>query len=342
MHYKLYGEIAIVSYYIDKKIEGYQACDYVTFSDKVSEFHKNSALNNQAFYMRKIPFKKTITIDCELPQDYIGSSSSLIPYNDGFLLNLRCVNYSINDLGGYIVRDTQGIVRTKNYLLTLDQNLNTINSIELIDKSNIPLYPVNIKGMEDIRLFGHDELFCTYLEVNSSRIPQMCYCKYNPKTGDIISVYPLMVNEELKCEKNWMPFIMNNEVHFIYTVQPFRLYKLNGEHPELIKDTNLLKLNIDTFRGSSGLILYNNGWLATIHQVYHNNPRKYFHRFIWFDNSFTNLKFSEIFYFESPAIEFNLSICHSKLGLLVTYSHNDNSSKIGIFNYNILDLWLKL
>lgn len=337
-------EISIVAYYIGKHEEGFQACENVIFSFDTSWKLKNSTLNNQSWYMKKLSFTKVIDVDYKLPIDYIGSSSSIVADKDAFVLNLRGVNYSINEKGGYHIRDPQGYVRTRNFLLRLDSELNIKNGTELIDCSGIRTYPVNIKGLEDIRLFGDNEFFCTYLEVNESRTPQMCYCRYDSDTGAVISVLPMMVTTQLQCEKNWMPFIMNGCVHFIYYVDPLKIYKLHEDTAEieLVKNISLSNLDLSCFRGGAGLIPHQKGYLCTVHQVYHSDPRKYFHRFLWFDNDFTTVKYSKVFYFEKPQIEFNLSICHSPMGLLVPYSINDNCSKIGILPYDILDEMLGL
>lgn len=337
-------EISIVAYYLGKHDEGYDACENLILSFRTSWSLKNSTLNNQSWYMKKLPFSKVIEVNYKLPTDYIGSSSSILPDRDEFILNLRGVNYSINERGGYHIRDPQGFVRTRNFLLKLDPELNIKNGIELVDSSGIKTYPVNIKGLEDIRLFGDNELFCTYLEINDSRTPQVCYCRYDSETGDVISVLPMQISPKLQCEKNWMPFIKDGAVHFIYYVDPLKIYKLHeplggadlGE-VELVKNISLSKLDLGCFRGSSGLIPHHNGYLCTIHQVYHSDPRKYFHRFVWFDYDFNTIKYSRVFFFEKPQIEFNLSICHSAMGLLMPYSVNDNCSKIGILSYDTLD-----
>lgn len=343
-HHKVNQEIAIVARHIDKKSEGYNACESIVNSHYAPWAARNSALNNQSHYMKSLPFKKVIVVNYDLPHDYIGSSSSLVPNGDGYQLNLRGVNYSINSMGGYIIRDPSYTVRSRNFLLTLDHDLNIIKGIEVTDKSGVKTYPVNIKGLEDIRLFGDNEFFCTYLEINESRTPQMCYCKYDPETGDVTSLIPLMVGDVLQCEKNWMPFIKDDDVHFIYTLHPLRLYKLDRETGKvsIVKDERLSDFNIDMFRGSASVIPYKEGWLTTIHEVYHSDPRKYFHRFVYFTKEFTKMKYSDVYYFESPSIEYNLSICHSEDGLIMTYSQNDNSSKIGIVDYSILDEWLSI
>lgn len=343
--YMFYEELSIIAYYVDKKQEGYDACDKVTLSHHAPWSVRNYTLGNQRFYMRRLPFKKIFNVDYTLPTDYIASSSSLIKIGENYLMNMRSVNYSINDKGGYIIRDPHDIVRTRNFLLELKENtFDVISDREVKDVSGIPLFPKNILGIEDVRLFSPTEFFCTYLEVNESRTPQICYCQYDKDTGKVTKIIPLMVGTELKCEKNWMPFLDGDEVKFIYSIDPLRIYGMDRKDGSLtlLLETSLTKECLRDFRGGAGLIPYKNGWLTTIHQVHHSDPRKYFHRFVWFDKDFITLKYSEVFFFEAPQIEFNLSICHSPHGLLVPYSVNDNTCRIGLLNYELLNTWLKL
>lgn len=332
----LYIELSIVCFYIDKMSEGYDACEKVVLADINNWQIRNSTLQNQSFYMDPINLKNRKYMNIDLPTGYIASSSSIISSTDGFIFNLRAVNYTIAKHGNYIISDPDNIVRTRNYLLRLDKEFKLEKVDELIDRSGIQLYPKNILGIEDIRLIDETRFFATYLEVNDSRTPQICFCTYDAN-GSVNKIVPLMYGEKLQCEKNWMPFIKNGEIHFIYSMKPFRLFKLVDDKIELVKEINITDVNIDGFRGSGSPIPYRDGWLCTIHQVYYNNPRKYFHRFVWFDQEFTQIKYSKLFYFEKIGIEFNLSICHSEIGLLMTYSVNDASSVIGILDYAELD-----
>lgn len=345
----LYEEIAIVAYYVNKKSEGYQACEHVILSPYVSWSTRNYTLNNQAFYMKRLPFKKIIEIKCDLPEGQIESTSSLIKTLDGsYRLNLMTVNYSIDNKGSYEITDRKQIVKNKSFLLTLDKTLTTSEvsktPVELQDVSGVELYQQNIRGFENIRLFGDNEMFCTYRAINPNHTHQICYCRYDPNTGNVTKITPLIIGNELVDESDWLPFVQNGEIYFVYKFSPVRIYKLDREtgQTSLIKEISLSNKNLEIFLGSGGLIEYKDGWLGTCHQAYYhdNQAVKDFHRLIWFDKEFTTMKYTEAFYFESPDIEFNLSICHSDEGLLIPYSQRDNNSKIGILNYEIIDSWL--
>lgn len=336
-------ELSCIAHLIGKYQEGYEACDKAQFSD-LQFYIRNEALYNHKYYMSKLPFERIIDIVPDnMPELFFPSSSSIIPREKGFYINVRAVNYNIRPNGTYFIRNDKEICITRNFICELDEDFNIIKTTELVDNSSHPVYNYKrIKGFEDIRLISNNDFFTINLETNPKNTPQVCYCKFNIENGDIYHLKPLQISEEIKCEKNWSPFIKDGEIHFIYKYKPISIYKLDKEteQPVFVKNIDSHPdLNISEFRGSAGLIPYNNGYLGTIHQVYHGHGvlRFYFHRFIWLDNDLTTMKFSKIFFFHNPDIEYNVSICHSPQGLLVPFSIRDNCSKLGILSYSNLE-----
>lgn len=334
-------ELSISSFYVKKFEDGFNSSEKLILSNLVPWNIRNLAICNQGFYLKYLQFRTKKHLTFDMPENYKPSSSSVIKLSEGYRVNLRAVNYYISNKQYGISRDSDGKIRTKNYILNYDNNLNLLNGVELIDKSNIKLYPKHILGMEDVRLFGDNYFFCNYLELNESTTPQMGWGTYDPLTGFVTRMVPLSLNDEIKCEKNWLPFIEDGEIFIIYTVHPLRILKLDTTDGKLIdvKNKTFTTDNITDFRGSAPPIKYDDdgNWLLTIHQVHFSEPRKYFHRFVMFDKHFEQMKFSKPFYFESPSVEFNLSICHSDNGLLMTYSQNDSKSVIISVDHSVIN-----
>lgn len=326
----------------------YQCCEELILGKHHDWELKNGTLDRQVHYMKPLNSSSILPINPKISAEYTPSSSALVRIDNGFRINVRGVNYYINKNGGYTIRDSEGIVRTRNYLITLNNELQVQGEpVELVDNSGVVVYPIRIRGMEDVRLFGDNQFMCTRLDVNPQGIPQMCYGEYEPHTGSVTKILPLKVTEHIQCEKNWMPFIKDGQVYFIHTVFPLKLYQLDRDTgaTTLVPTTVTLAqdqdLDLSSFRGSGGVIPYNNGWLGSIHQVHHDTQRKYFHRLVWFDQEFTTMKYSRIFFFDSPNIEFSLSMCLTDTDLLIPYSFRDNSSRISILPLEELDAMLE-
>jgi FkbM family methyltransferase len=293
--------------------------------------------------MDRLPLKSRTHINFLIEEGFHPSSTSIIKKCETYLMCMRTVNYILFDDGGYRIYHQDGCIKTINHLATLDDDLNIRSFGRLIDVSKTKKYPVNIRGMEDIRLFGDNYMLAVYPQINSLRIPQVCFGEYS-QDGIVNKILPLSLTENIQCEKNWLPFMVNDEIQVIYSFDPLTIYKVDKDTGtmELVKSKRFNQIKLKEFRGSAPPIPYKNGYLLTIHQVSYTMPRKYFHRFVWMDQYFDSIKYSDLFYFQSVEIEYNLSICHHKDGLLIPYSYRDSSSVIGILEYDVLDSMLNL
>jgi FkbM family methyltransferase len=370
--WKLYEEIGIVAYYIDQKDEGHAACNNVVLSNAPGHT-RNQALRNMSFYMKPLSClsRKTFSTPPGQFGTYHASSPSIFRDKTGKLLfNLRLVNYQIGTQGQYFIDDHLGHVRTENQIIELydDFSLDLIAQPTFLIPSNLlcPLYPGSIRGLEDLRLFGEDatglRFFATCLETNRQHVPQICLGTLvrnvasvsdngsDLKGEDLHITYtvtdlkPLRIDSSVpfQCEKNWMPWIDNGTVKFIYSWEPLRIFEIQDGKmdPVEIYNGRIGDRNLDTFRGSAPPIKYKGGMLCTVHQVFYNSPRQYYHRFVWISDDFTQVQYSDPYFFEERQIEFNLSICHHKDGLLVGYSVMDNTATLAVVDYNVLDTML--
>jgi FkbM family methyltransferase len=335
--------ISIISYYYGDISNGLKSCNNIISSYDHSWKVRNSSLSNIQWYTDKLKYSKITKIICpEIPKGYFQSSSSIIENNDGFILNIRLVNYEINKNGGYNISNSDNIVRSKNILLFLDRNLKLRYYTHIVDKSDIKLYETGIMGIEDIRLIKSPStrkyFSCVRADIVETRTPQVCLCEYN-LSGDVLRTSHLKYKNEISCEKNWLPFFSGDILYFIYNIKPLILCKLDTETGsiEKVKSLDSNPDNIDDFRGSAPPIPYKNGWLFTTHQVHFRDPRIYYHRFMWMSSDFNELKYSRIFYIEKVGIEFNLSICAGKSELLFIYSVNDSGSCICHVEYSDID-----
>jgi hypothetical protein len=164
----------------------------------------------------------------------------------------------------------------------------------------------------------------------------MCLGSYD-ENGNINQLVPLSPND--KIEKNWLPFMLNDEKAYICSWHPLKIYKIiNNKLIEIVNKT--FNVNLELCRGSAPPITYNFGYLCVVHNVHYNEPRKYYHRFIWLDNTFTKIKVSHPFYIVAPGIEYTLSICTNDTYLLMTYSFRDSSSRILFIDFEVVNNYL--
>lgn len=279
-------------------------------------------------------------IKYEVSEHHKPSSFSIIKHEGGYKIAARTVNYELTKNGYYIYNGTK-IQTSENKLLFLDNKLNVRRQVEIVDRSPTPKLSNKILGMEDIRLFGDCWFLCTYPQVNKDSVPQICLGKYLDD-GCVEKIIPLKVENNNGPEKNWLPFVNNDGSYFIYSFDPFKLYKLDLETGKttLEKCVKLNNIDMSSFRGSSSPIRYNNGWLFTIHQVYYGDYIKYLHRFAWMDEKFSTIKFSKLFDFEHLRVEYNMGLYVENNKVFVGYSVFDSTSQMGSLSCDMLDTLL--
>ena len=333
---------AVAAYYCGYLVEGDRLVDELRLNSHLSFPSRNKLLGIQGKFSSKITLKRRTVLNIPIKRGYNRSSSGLVPYKDGFRMNVRVVNYLITPNGQYISRSSDGTVWTTNYLVHLDSKLQVQDIVEMVEKNDTMRYPVRIRGNEDLRLFDSNKFMTMCADTNPQGIPQVCYGEFNDE-GEITKLHPFQLTESLQCEKNWLPFLVNGQTHFIYSWQPLRIYRVAHDQPELIFEKTFPQ-QLSSFRGSAPPIPYQDGWLCVIHEVYHaeGGRREYFHRLVWLSTDYQTLRFSHPFHFQAVDVEYCVSICHSAQGLLIPYSFRDGSSILGIVDYPTVDVMLNL
>lgn len=335
--------ISKFAYKSDKYEEGLNACLDVIYSFRAEWGLRNDSVNNLRYYASQLPFYKTKSFGIQkfLEKDkYHSSSPCLTKIDSGYIHNIRAVNYNIEHDGSYMIRDSGNVIRTENYFIYLDNNLKQLSEPgKLVNMYDFP-FKNHIQGLEDLRLIDDKSFFCTCLQFNEKSTPQMCYGEFeriSDFTNKIIvtKLNPIMIHNEVRCEKNWLPFKTEEGMNFIYSFSPFRIYGIrNGRVVKLVKKN--FGQNLDFFRGSSAPVDFELGGILgkimTVHIVYNNTPRKYFHLFFWISNDFETYKLSEPFYFSKIGIEFNLSLTEYKEDFILCFSVNDSSSMMGFIS----------
>lgn len=319
----------------DMAISSFEA---VTRSNGPFDF-RNASLKEYAMVMEKLPFFKRKSYYPSLPAGFKPSTPCFVPRGKTVSSNfvddmlIRGVNYSINDNGSYDIRHPEGKVVTRNFFLS---------GAELVSTSPLQR-PSRIQGMEDVRLFGDNQFFCCCADVNDQGVPQMCYGSYNDgvevngvMVKQVTCLVPQTVATVLQCEKNWLPMAVDDEVHFIYSITPLVIGKVGQQPCEIIYRKEFANCHRD-IRGSAVPIEYNNGWLFTAHQVHYAGYRNYFHRIMWMSKDYTTIKASNLFYFDSPDIEYNVSIAIRKNKLYFAYSTQDNHASVASIPMSVVE-----
>ena len=266
-----------------------------------------------------------------------SSSSCLIPNKnaDGYLMNIRYVNYEIDEIGNYLNCDKHII--SVNKLVELDNEFNVKTEKWLDLEMNEKRYI----GVEDIRIFNDVET--NHILFNGTGFHQ------NNKIGFVNGIYDIINHRLLEvkelvndfcisdCEKIWVFVNYKTSTHIIYNWYPLQICKMNENKNILsLVETRQMPKIFSYIRGSTCGFNYLNNinneiWFVN-HMVSYETPRHYYHIITVFDEHMNLLRYSAPFKFEGEPIEYCLSIVVEDERVLMNYSTWDKTTRIGIYD----------
>jgi tetratricopeptide (TPR) repeat protein len=335
--YKLYNEYTIFSCYLGIKNINNEVI-------KIMNATRNDIdllLSNMKFYKYVLTPQKQIILDEIFVKNidnqnitFHSSSSSLIPFKDGYKMNTRFVNYYINEHGNY---------------LNCDKNIITMNSYSEFDKQfnltkkkRFDLIFDNRKyiGVEDVRLFTNDKEEDIFLGTTLHKDNNLGIVigNYNVNADILIEHEMKQYFNQTNCEKNWVFVDYKNSTHIIYSWYPLTICSNNDELTSIkLAETKEMPLMFSRFRGSTcGFKYLNEIWFVT-HIVSYESPRHYYHVIVVFDENLNLLRYSAPFKFEGTPIEYCLSIVVEDERVLINYSNWDRTTRIGIYDKQYIE-----
>jgi glycosyltransferase involved in cell wall biosynthesis len=289
------------------------------------------------------------------------SSCSVLPYKNKLLMNTRYVNYSIDSRGQYHMRSADGNVKTRNGMTYLNSSYYPLDDVRMMKEEPDKIYPSNIEGLEDVRLFVHkDKLHFTASSKNITNDGKivMTIGDYNPENAKMTNINIIQSPKPSDCEKNWIYVpeyslvsteAAKNKMNFIYGWDPLQIGAVNmtfdfakeenksesEDKPQLEEIKLVQKLEIHTtfetprffsrFRGSSTICEYDGRFWCVAHFVKYSTPRVYLHSVVTFNRETMKPEsYSLPFVFRKHAIEYCLGF-HIKEGkMCFIFSQNDN------------------
>nr|QBK91780.1 MAG: protein of unknown function DUF3589 [Pithovirus LCPAC304] len=359
----------IVAYYVGKMEDGLEACDALMLDRTHSQTYKTQGLTNLFWYAQPLPILQKVDIGklTHIPtipgypeQAYNPLNPAILPYNDGYYVNCRLVNYYQDTVTGvYTIYDKNNVIQTRNMLLTLDADFNVKSQREIVDRNvRLQRYPAFAKGLEDMRLVWCDDgekdtiLFsATSLEGSPQSSPTIAMGILDHQQEEVCPVEQYVCMKKPipgRQEKNWIPFVLCDEhgvdIVSIYCFDPFTVLRCDihtGDIDLLAKTPQ--KVDLSNLRGSSGVIPYGAGYLTVTHQItVFNNRRYYFHRFLYFvieDGEYTVKQLTHPFYFVEKDVEFCSGLCTTENGtsFLLTVGVKDREAYLFEVDVNVVE-----
>lgn len=364
--YKLDYELSIIAYYRNpRNINIPELCMKICTHTSLDPSTMSNIINNYKFYApailithvpttttflhKNIELLENIT-KLSTPPGFSSTTPSLYKSieDDELYLNVRYVNYTIDENGNYINKNT---IHTINYLAIIDtthDEWQLKNTHEV--KYNTELDNVYV-GLEDIRLLKYNNtlLYNANRGLDYHRI-KIEHGEIDPTSGQTTNSGILAKEGEQAVEKNWVLFEASKHLFCIYEWYPLTI--------GTIKDNNyntLYKNPMPPFfkhvRGSTNGQLFENDLGETeiwflCHTVSYESRRYYYHIFVCLDaDTFTLKKYTPWFTFEKNPVEYSLGFAFLPSSaaaatdpeILIGYSTMDSATKYRAIKKSTID-----
>ena len=266
-----------------------------------------------------------------------NSSSSCIIHDitgNGYLMNIRLVNYKIDNKGNYLDCN-ENIISINKFIKLTKEFKNVEDKIFSIDNNELNRRYI---GIEDVRIFKESDNYLSligtgYHKNNTIGIVTGKYDKYKD-TLISFEIKPSFSNNI--CEKNWTYVKYKNETYVIYNWYPLQICKIIDNKLELVETKNTPMI-FKHLRGSTCGFEYNEKIWFINHIVSYETPREYYHIFSVFDKELNLLRYSQPFKFEGEKIEYCLSLIVEKDRVICSYSTWDRTTKLAIYDIKYID-----
>lgn len=317
-------------------------------------YNRDNVLSNYQYYVkninsvvnRRLVFNET----CEkvvrgLLDTFKSSSPCIISYSEGYLMNVRYVNYNLDKAqGSYSYKHNDQKIITLNKCILLNRDLTVIKEFWL---DRVHREDTRYLGVEDVKVFSHEgELRFLGTTQDEQGRPRMGEGPYTYKSNVLFpTVYPSPSNQS--CEKNWVHFHHKGDLKTIYSWAPIIYGSLkNGKFDPDSAIQDVPKFFRD-LRGSTNgcLVAGKHGegdelWFLC-HYVGYSTPRQYYHCFVVLDAESLKVKrHSILFKFEGEKIEYALGLVVEADRILISYSKWDSESILCEYDRNKLEAFV--
>lgn len=251
--------------------------------------------------------------------------------DDYYLLNIRNVNYEIDDDGYWHHGTADKTIDTKNEYVLLEKRTYNVKYYScFVTKPQNSMY----RGLEDIRVIQKDDelYYCaSYQKETDSKIAISCHY-YTP----LLSSLPIRLVDSPfdRCvEKNWSMFVHHNQLLFVYGWSPFRVGRLGDDNKlEMVYEKRYTEPFFQNIKNSSIGVpdpVQDSIWFLVHFNSANERFRTYYHMFIVLDASTLNIvKTSTCFTFEKKKIEYCLGFVLEKDEVVFTYTTFDKRPRL--------------
>jgi hypothetical protein len=338
-------ELSISGYYStdsERRRRARNAC-FTLLTDRDAEPRIRSTASQNAIYSLRpaaelfddFPVRQ---LQPEIAPGYLPMNPSIVVDHGVPLCIVRSVNHRIAEDGSYQVTDADGIYRSTNQLLELNRNYEIVRATPIEDRApGPPIHPFPILGFEDCRPFilhGRLWMSATVSDRNPRGTREIAVLELDDDRN-VAAIHVQAGIRPGRHEKNWMPLVHDDELFFIYGLDPLTILRFDEPTRQAVpfKRERIAPFALDWFRGGSQALKVEGGWLAVTHEVAWRpqGTRVYSHRFVLLDEVFSFVTATDPFVFFAPGIEFCAGLARDPYSdlLMLGFGVGDGAAWLG-------------
>jgi len=348
--YLLDYECTIFGYYWNPTGRDLQALSMkLLVQDDVDAATRASLLRNYKFYALSLCKKEgtrhwTVSLPSAENPLWNWSTPSVVRWGSDLWVNVREVNYRIDDKGGYVQAEGMPVM-TRNWMGQLKlTDGNTIGNAEVVDRQELHYDETADNeayvGLEDLRLFASGDGTLLYTANRGLGRGHMMV-----ETGSIEQYYFLCAKENRllrledgekrrPVEKNWVLFPVEGGSKMVYEWHPLTIGSVK-QGVLIVEARHPTPTLFSSVRGSSHGVLMNGGkeiWFLC-HVVSYEDRRYYYHLFVVLDaESHTLVRHSALFTFGGDSVEYSCGFVdllpEGKEAVLIGFSRMDRTTEL--------------
>ena len=272
-----------------------------------------------------------------LPQitRYKASNPSLVIREDKLLVVYKGVNYDLKNSGydGWFGNHAVAFTDGQLYMAEITDNFEYQNCAFVEDR-HIRARDLALYGLRDLRIFAWkgktyvagSAITWLFDKPDQRELTKRCtmiLCEFSENGLKLVSFLP----SRQQFEKNWMPWVINDDLYFIYHNDPYEILKFNGAGVEMTSIKPTMVDGLKFHSGGSCVIPFKDKFIGVVHRKYViNDPSKtyaqslhYTHKIVVYTGNFEVLETSVEFSFEKEGIEFCCGLAIQDENIIFSY-----------------------
>jgi hypothetical protein len=295
-------------------------------------------------FIRGLPAVFTAPVLCRLYRTQASNIESMAPailtnpsvavVSSGFVVAVREVKYRLSRFISIV--PTEAGLHTETWLYRysdIDKDPQSVSRVRTSTAGSAASL-----ALEDPRiLLWSGELWCLWtsaaLDDQGQYANKMVLGRLDG--ADVACLQTIESPYRRRQEKNWIPFVMKEVLHFVYELASLEIYRFTSGRLEIVSKSDLRIPELEGYSGSSQLVPWGGDWICVAHQAF-RRPRGWYifplayyrHCFVLFSSDLTLKAISRPFFFEKRGIEFCAGIAVLDDHVVLSYGVEDRKAKL--------------